>query len=380
MSVRFDPVTVTAREVALRSEIRAFVAEEMARLGLRAGLGLDSEHSPEFSAALGARGWLGMGVPPEYGGQGRGAVDRFIVVEELLAVGAPVMAHWVADRQTAQQILRFGTEEQRRRFLPEICAGRCFFSIGMSEPDSGSDLASVRTTATRVDGGWLVNGTKIWTSTAHLNHWFAVLCRTSPAAGGDRHSGLSQLLVDLRAPGVQVRPIELLNGRRDFSEVVLVGVGVPDDLVLGAVGDGWKQVTSELGFERSGPDRWLSTFRVLRAFVGELDPDHLDPQDAAAVGALVARCWGIRNLSLSIAQAIDAGRDPAVEAAAVKDLGTRFEQDVVETLRYLSGAVLSPDDGSAFERLLAEAMFVAPGFTVRGGTTEIMHSIVAKGL
>src|SRR5258708_4604230 len=160
------------------------------------GLGIDAHHSPEFSRALASRGWLGMSIPEEYGGHGHTAVERFVVIEELLAAGAPINAHWIADRQTAPALLAYGTEKQRRRFLPSIARGDCYFSIGLSEPDAGSDLAAVRTTAKAVDGGWLLNGTKIWTSGAHLNHFFVVLCRTRPL-GEDRHQGLSTLIVAL---------------------------------------------------------------------------------------------------------------------------------------------------------------------------------------
>ncbi len=253
---RFTPAVLTEDEEQLRSEVRAFLAEELPPGSYAPGLGMNGSHSPEFSKKLAQRGWLGMAVPPRYGGHGRTAVDRFIVVEELLAAGAPVGAHWIADRQTAPALLTYGTEEQRERLLPAISAGECYFSIGMSEPDAGSDLASVLTMATRVPDGWSVSGTKIWTSGAHLNHFCVVLCRTSPLED-DRHHGLSQLIVDLTSPGITINPIPFLDGSHHFNEIVLDEVFVPDDMVLGDVGMGWQQVTSELSYERSGPDRFL---------------------------------------------------------------------------------------------------------------------------
>src|SRR6201997_1490349 len=140
-----------------------------------------------FSLALGQRGWIGTTFPKQYGGAGADPLTRFVIAEELLAAGAPVAAHWIADRQSGPSILRFGTEAQRHRYLPAIASGKLFFAIGMSEPDSGSDLASVRTRAERVDGGWVVNGTKVWTSHAHHADWFVVLCRTGEALQ-DRHA------------------------------------------------------------------------------------------------------------------------------------------------------------------------------------------------
>lgn len=375
--MRFAPVVLTEEEEALQAEVRAFVSEELPRGRYSPGLGMDADHSPEFSRKLAARGWVGMGVPRQYGGSGRSPVDRFIVVEELLAAGAPIRAHWVSDRQTAPTLLAFGTEEQRRRFLPAIAAGECYFSIGMSEPDAGSDLASVRTRATKVDGGWLVSGTKIWTSNAHLNHFFIVLCRTG-APGTDRHEGFSQLIVDLSSPGVTVNPIPFLDGSHHFNEVVLDEVLVPDDMVLGAVGMGWQQVTSELSHERSGPDRFLSAWQLLETFLAE-HPDRA-AEVSERVGQLASRFWAIRQLSLSVARALQDGRTPAVEAAMVKDLGTTFEQEVVATLHAMTDVDLDPGSASLFEALLAQATLTSPSYTIRGGTTEILRSVAARSL
>ncbi|TQM02122.1 acyl-CoA dehydrogenase family protein [Pseudonocardia kunmingensis] len=378
--MEFAPTAPTRAEEELRAEVRDFLAAELPP-DHRPGLGMSAGHDPEFSRKLAARGWVGMAIPPEYGGHGRSAVDRFVVIEELLAAGAPFGAHFVADRQTGPTLLHFGTEEQRQRFLPAICAGECWFSLGMSEPGSGSDLASVRTTATKVDGGWVVNGTKVWTSGAHLNHYFVVLLRTSPA-DGDRHAGLSQLIVDLRAPEVKISPIPFLDGTHHFNEVLLDGVFVPDDMVLGDVGAGWRQVTSELAYERSGPDRFMSPFTPFREFLRERlrAGGELGPADAEAAGRLTARYWTIRQLSLSVARSIDRGEAPAIESALVKDIGTTFEQEVIEVLRAAAGTEIDPQRGSLFERLLAQAILTGPSFTIRGGTTEVLRSIAAKGL
>src|SRR5215217_1498152 len=253
------------------------------------------------------------------------------------------------------------TEVQKKRFLPAIARGECFFSIGMSEPESGSDLASVRTGAERVGGGWRVNGTKIWTGGAHRSHHAIVLCRTSPPEERDRHAGLSQLILDFSTPGMTVTPIRLLTGEHVFNEVMMEDVEVPDGMVLGNIGDGWRQVTSELAFERSGPERFLSTFPLFVELVRALGRD---PRERAKVevGVLGARLWTLRRMSLSVASALEAGDAPEVEVALVKDLGTGFEREV------------------AFDARLAEAISHAPAFTLRGGTSEILRSIVARGL
>ncbi len=375
--MRFAPVTLTKDEEALRLEVRTFLAEELPEGTYRPSLGVYASHSPEFSKRLADRGWVGMAVPAQYGGQGRSPVDRFIVVEELLAAGAPVGAHWIADRQTAQTLLVFGTEMQRQWFLPAISAGECFFSIGMSEPDAGSDLASVRTTAHKVSGGWSLSGTKIWTSNAHLNHFFVVLCRTSPLEQ-DRHHGLSQLIVDLTSPGLTIRPVRFLDGQHHFNEVMLDGVFVPDEMVLGEVGMGWTQVTSELSYERSGPDRYLSSAQLLKSFLAERGTAANDA--AEELGRLAARLWAIRQLSLSVARKLQLGRAPALEAAIVKDLGTIFEQETVAVMQTLLGVDPNPSSSSLFESLLAQATLISPSYTIRGGTTEVLRSVAARGL
>lgn len=373
--MRFTPVTLTKDEEALRGQVRAFLSEEFPPGSYRPSLGMSATHSPGFSKKLARRGWVGMTIPTAYGGQGRSAVERFIVAEELLAAGAPVAAHWVADRQTAPALLAFGTETQRQRFLPAIAAGECFFSIGMSEPDVGSDLASVRTTATRTEAGWLLNGTKIWTSGAHLNHYFVVLCRTSPPAE-DRHQGLSQFIVDLSSPGITINPIPFLDGTHHFTEVALEEVAVSDDMVLGQVGMGWHQVMSELSYERSGPERFLSSWQLLTTYVAERG----EVAAEEALGRLTARAWTIRQLSLSVARALQEGRAPATEAAMAKDLGTTFEQEVVATLQSLVEDDPDPGSSSLFESLLAQAIVVAPSYTIQGGTTEVLRLVVAREL
>jgi alkylation response protein AidB-like acyl-CoA dehydrogenase len=375
--MKFEATELTAGEIALQQEVRAFLESELPRGAFEPGLGMGARSDPAFSRKLGERGWIGMALPRRYGGGDRSAVERFVVVEELLRWGAPVGYHWIADRQSGPLIARFGSEQQKERFLPPICRGELAFAIGMSEPDSGSDLASVKTRATRAEGGWLVNGTKIWTSGAHHHDWMIALVRTGDEE--DRHAGLSQFLVDLRAPGMRVSPIPFLDGTSDFNEISLTDVFVSDDEVVGTVGMGWSQIGAELAFERSGPERWLSTYLVLEQYLRELGGA---PDDAAAslLGRAAARIWGLRNLSLSIARSIDGGGSPAAEAALVKEMGTLFEQDLLEEVRVLADLEPSPPSASLFERLLAAAILAGPSFTIRGGTVEILRSVAAKEL
>jgi len=364
----------------LRGQVRAFIDEEVA-----AGLWTPASDSwlsgwdERFSAELGRRGWLGITLPTEFGGHGGSALQRYVVTEELLAAGAPVGAHWVADRQIGPSLLRYGTDLQRKRYLPRIAAGECYFSIGMSEPDAGSDLAAVRTKAEQVPDGWEITGTKVWTSGAHHAHAFFVLARSAPAEGRNRHVGLSQFIVELDSPGVEIRPIRLLTGGHHFNEVVLDHVFVPDEQVLGEVGSGWHQVTSELAFERSGPERFLSTVPLLTAVVEELRKQ-AGSGEIELLGALVGRLWTLRRLSIAIAASLASGVAEDVPAALVKDLGTRFEGDVVDAARRLLGIEPDPTAPTGLSRMLADAVLHTPGFTLRGGTNEILRGVVARGL
>jgi alkylation response protein AidB-like acyl-CoA dehydrogenase len=365
----------------VREEVRAFLAEELAAGTFTTHVdtwlsGVD----PAFSRKLGERGWLGMTWPKEYGGHERTAMERYAVTEELLAAGAPVAAHWIADRQSGPNLLRYGTEAQRREILPRIVAGECYFVIGMSEPDSGSDLASIRTRAVRNgDGDWVVNGAKIWTSNAHHSHYAITLVRTSPADPAHRHAGMSQLLVDLSLPGISINPIRILDGGHHFNEVVFEDVVVPGDMLLGEEGNGWHQVTAELAFERSGPERFLSTYPLIAEF-GRRAAATGDPAQLATLGRLSARLLALRQLSLRIAAALDRGELPDIAAALVKDVGTTFEADVIDEVRRVVEVPPSLDSPDPLGRALAEAQLHQPGFTLRGGTNEILKGIVARGL
>jgi len=376
-------VTLEPASERLRHAVRDFLDAERAAGGFVPRVdSWISGWDEDFSRKLGARGWLGMTIPKEYGGHGRSYLDRYVVTEELLAAGAPVAAHWVADRQVGPSLMRYGTDHQRRRYLPGIARGETYFAIGMSEPESGSDLASVKTRATQVSGGWELSGTKVWTSGAHHAHAFFVLARSEPLDPAHRHAGLSQFIVGLDSPGIEVRPIRLLTGQHHFNEVVLGQVFVPDELVLGRPGDGWSQVTSELAVERSGPERILSSLPLLASYVQELGQleERPDPDDVRQVGALVARLSTLRQLSLSIAGALSDDGPVDVPAAVVKDLGTRFEQDLVETVVERAGTSPDPEGADELSRLLAEGVLHAPGFTLRGGTSEILRGVLARGL
>lgn len=372
---RLEAAELTADEQRLREEVREFLAERLPAGSYDIGLGFAADIDAEFSRDLGKRGWLGMALPKEYGGGGRTAVERLVVVEELLAVGAPVGWHWVADRQSGPNIAANGTREQKEYFLPRIANGELSFAIGMSEPESGSDLASVRTRAARVDDGWLINGTKIWTSGAMEATHILGLFRTSD----ERYGGLTQFIVDRRSKGLRVSQIPFIDGTRHFCEVLFEDVFVPDAMRLGDVGAGWGQNKAELVLERGGVDRWMSLMPVLEHWAGHLSS--ADPHWARSdLGSIAARAWAFHGLSLSIARAVDEGRSPTLEAALAKEMATRFEQESIEIVARHFGRTPELSSPDPYESLLARAILTGPSWTIRGGTTEILRNIISKGL
>lgn len=357
----------------LRLDVRRFLAQCVEDGVFEPQLeGWISGFSPEFSQLLAQRGWVGMTIPERYGGAGRSHAERFVVAEELLAAGAPVTAHWANERQFAPQLLRVGTEEQRQRFLPAIARAEVVFVVGLSEPESGSDLASLRCRARPVDGGWRLSGQKIWTTHAHHGDYSVVLCRTSEEE--DRHDGMSQLIVDLRAPGVDVRPIAMMDGEPEFCEVFFDDVFVAQTDVLGDVGEGWRQALAELDLERTGPDRYMSTFPLLSRYVTSADLG--DARVAACVGDIIAQTAALRGLTLGVIEAHEAGRDFGVDAALAKDAGTEFEQESLELLRETG----LPSGDELLQRYMGVATLASPKFTLRGGTTEILRIVTARQL
>lgn len=363
-----------------RRSVRAFLEQELAdmpaHVRARSWMGTDAA----FSKKLASQGWLGLTIPTSHGGGGKDFYARFVLSEELLVAGAPVAAHWIADRQSGPVIMRYGTEEQRAFYVPRICSADAFFCIGMSEPNSGSDLASIRTRAQRNAAGWLLNGSKIWTTNAHHCHYMIALVRTSGQAS-DRHLGLSQLIVDLSLPGVTIRPIKDMAGDAHFNEVFFENVQLAEDALIGAEGQGWEQVNAELAYERSGPERIYSSMALLNAWFEQLQQaQQVDQQSTVLLGELIAELTVLRGMSLAVTDQLVRGKSPAVEASVVKDYGTEFEQKVIREIgRWVSGHPEFPVSGELLRTLsYLEQMGVT--FSLRGGTREILRGIIARGL
>ncbi len=371
---------IPAQDEAMRPKIRAFLDKEWrdGPTGMRARswMGYDEQ----FSRKLAQAGFVGLTLPVEYGGGGSSAFARFVVVEELLARGAPLAAHWIADRQSGPLLLRFGTQQQREFYLPRICRGEAFFCIGMSEPDSGSDLASVRSRAERDGDGWRLNGRKIWTTNAHHAHYMIALVRTS-GTPEQRQAGLSQMLIDLSLPGISIRPIRDLTGDAHFNEVSFDDVRLPADSLVGTEGEGWAQVNAELAFERSGPERLLSSIVLLDQLIAWMKERGVnDPVSQAAIGEIHARHVVLRAMSVSVTALATRGESPLLEAAIIKDLGTRVEQDIAQVVSRLAAADPLLPAPPALLEALAYTTQMAPTFSLRGGTREILRGMIARGM
>lgn len=379
LSFRFDSVELTPDIPSFRLEIRAFLDRELAGRPAVARAHSWMLFDADFSRKLGAQGWIGLVWPKEFGGHERTAIERYVLLEELLAAGAPVGAHWIADRQSGPALLRYGTEEQKKSYLPAMARGETYCCIGMSEPNSGSDLASVRTRAAKVDGGWLINGQKIWTTHAHQCQLMIALIRTQEVNEDNRHKGLSQFLVELDNPGIDIRPIPDLVGEVHFNEVFFDNAFIPDGALLGTEGEGWKQVTSELSLERSGPERYLSCTQLFLELLKTVGPN---PRDAmkGLIGRLAAEMWTLRQMSLSVAGQLAKKHDPAIEASIVKDLGNSFEQRLPELVQALFDGSEGLEDDGDFSRTLAFLLQSSPSFSLRGGTREILRGVIARGM
>jgi acyl-CoA dehydrogenase len=380
-TIQFDQVRLPPEAQALRAEVREFLAEEIAA-------GKFNPHSVddqdgfdrEFSRRVGARGWIGLTWPKKYGGHERTFLERYVLTEEFRVANAPTRGHFVADRQSGPMLMKYASEDICNDVLPRICRGECGFCIGMSEPDSGSDLFAAMTKAEKVDGGWKINGTKVWTSFAQHAEYMIGLFRTSASTKENHRHGLTQFLVDMSLDGITVNPIPWPNGSLDFNEVVLEDVFVPDSHLLGEVDMAWKQATSELAYERSGPERFLETFYVLVGLARTLG-ENPDVRGAEGIGRLVAQLHTLRRMSVSVNGMLQAGKEPVLEGSIVKDLGTIWEQSLPGKVRDLA-AFADPQsaDMVSFHEQLQHAIMIAPKLTIQGGTTEVLRGIIARGL
>src|SRR3546814_315662 len=285
------------------------------------------------------------------------------------------ISDWSSD-VCSSDLLKYGTEEQKLAILPAIAAGECYISVGMSEPQAGSDLAAIQTKASRTAAGWLLQGRKIWSTGAHIARYMIVLARTSPAGGKNRHVGLSQFLVDLSLPGIDVSGICDIAGEVHFNEVVFDGVELAPDALLGTEGNGWTQVMGELAMERSGPERFLTTYILLETALAAIR-DQIPP---GMLGDLIARLTTLRAMSRGVALRLQQGEDPGTEAVIVKQLGTAFEKHLFAAVRNIIATRPECEMPAELLSLRDEIQLRLPSNSLRGGTTEILRGVIARQL
>ena len=376
--------TLSKDSVELRQRTRRLVAAEKDNYSAVFRSNSWCALAPEFSRKMGDAGLLGLTLPCEYGGGGLTNLERYVVVEEVLFAGAPAGFHWVADRQSGLLISRHGTREQKEQLLPGICRGELCFCIGLSEPDAGSDLASLRANARKVDGGWILNGTKVWTTSAQVADYMIGLFRTDlePAS---RHAGMSQFIIDMKnTKGLEVSPIRDLAGHEHFNEVSFVDAFIPESALLGSENNGWNQVLEELSLERCGPERFMSCMVLYTDLIDLVrgQPEAFDlGQVRRIVGDLVANLATLRSMSISATTMLTEGKNVSLQASMVKDIGAEYEQTLPTTVQQIldSSSAKGPSRDSLW-KVLANLTMIAPSFSLRGGTIEILRGIIAKEL
>ena len=326
-------------------------------------------HDRAFARELASRGWLGMTWPTEHGGHGRSPLERFIVFEALIGAGAPVAAAWFADRQMGPTLLKFGTDEQRRRWLPGIVDGTSMWCIGMSEPDAGSNVAGIRTRADADGDDFVVNGQKIWTSGAADADWCYLISRTDPDA--PPHQGLSEFVVDMRSPGITVKPIVDMTSNRHFCEVFFEDVRVPAAHLVGELNGSFRQVMRQMEHERGGIDRLVSNRRLYVDCVPHADAtDPIVRQEIAAleIGYRIGRLLVLRETL---------GQAPKQFSAATKTFCTELEQRVASFCSQVLGPhAMLAEPGLAY-RASRNACY-APAYTIMGGTSQILRNILGE--
>lgn len=322
-----------------------------------------------FSMELGKRGWLGMTWPVTAGGGGRSPLERFIVFEALIGAGAPLATSWFADRQMGPTLLQFGSPEQQRAHLPAILDGTSAWSIGMSEPDAGSDVASIRTRAMRDGDHFVVNGQKIWNSGAATADWIYLIARTDPDA--PPHAGLSELMVDMRSPGISIQPITDMTGGDHFCEVFFEDVRVPAENLVGELNGSFRQVMRQMEHERGGIDRLLSNRKL---YVDVLP--HADTADARVRQEIAAIETGYRIGRLLVLREV-LGQAPEQFSAATKTFCTELEQRIAGFCAATVGPAAMLAEPGLPQRVSRNVAY-APAYTIMGGTTQILRNILGE--
>ena len=346
-------------------------------------------YDPEFTKRVAQKGWIGLTWPREYGGQGRSYIDRLIITEEMLRYGAPTACYWFADRQIGGSILKHGTEEQKMELLPQIIKGEAYFGLGMSEPEAGSDLASLQTKATEDGDYYVINGQKTWTSGAWAINYFYIVARTDPEAA--KHRGISEFVFPSDLPGISRIPMVDITGTEAWNDVFFDNVRVHKKWLVGEKNRGFYQIMEQLDYERSGMERLMSNFPLFDGiiqFVKETIRNGRPLSQDPLIRDKLAQLWiefevG-RLLIYRVALVMDEGHSPNREAAMSKGYCTEFEKRLANAAMNILGPYGQLVAGSKYApiRGLAPHSYLASkGYSLQAGTTEIMKNVLAtRGL
>ncbi len=342
-------------------------------------------YDPAFSKRVAAKGWIGLTWPRGYGGQGRSFVDRLILTEEMLRYGAPAACHWFADRQIGGAIVHYGSEEQKGELLPLILRGEAYVGLGMSEPEAGSDLASLKTRAIADGGDFIIDGQKVWTSGGSHMNWLYLVARTDPDA--PKHRGISEFFFPAELPGITIRPIVDITGGVHFNEVFFDGVRVPGSCLIGEENRGFYQVLNQLDYERSGMERLMGNYPLFTALIGYVRetvrngrPLCEDPLVRSRMAQLRIEFEVGRLHMYRVAMVMDEGRAPNWESAMSKAYGTAFEQRLASTAIEIAGLYgqLAPrSKWAAMQGMAYHSYLSSRGYSLQAGSSEILKSIVA---
>ncbi|MCU0261414.1 MAG: acyl-CoA dehydrogenase family protein [Ilumatobacteraceae bacterium] len=353
----------TPEQQALRAQAREVATDAVARFGRHNDSWING-YSKEFAKEMGALGWIGLTWPVEFGGGGRPPIDRLIIGEELIAAGAPIAAMWFADRQMGPTLMTYGRPDQQAAFLPSMLAGETTWCIGMSEPNAGSDLASLTTRAERDGDEWVINGQKIWTSFGEVADYCYLICRTS--SDGPPHQGISEIIVPMDTPGIEVRAITDMTTNRHFAEVFYTDVRVPLGNLVGVEGNAFKQTMRQLEHERGGIDRLVSNQALYRLALERVDTT--DPRVRQEVAALES---GYRIGRILVTREV-LGQAPGGFSAATKCFCTEHEQRVADFVARAFGA-----EATLWSDVTAGLLY-SPGYTIMGGTSNVMRNILGE--
>jgi len=369
-----------------RQEVRDFLEEEMKQGTFQPSCDAwIMGFSPELTKKVAAKGWIGLTWPKEYGGQGRSYIDRLILTEEMLRYGAPAACHWFADRQIGGAILHYGTEEQKKELLPKIMRGEAYVGLGMSEPEAGSDLASLQTRAAEDGDGYVINGQKVWTSGAHYMNYIYLVARTDPEA--PKHRGISEFIVETDLPGITARPLIDITGAHHWNEVFFDDARVPKKCLIGEKNKGFYQILNQLDYERSGMERLMGNYPLFEAviqFTKETKrngkPLSQNPLIRHKLAQLKIEFEVGRLQIYRVAVVMDEGRVPNWESSLSKAYGTAFEQRLASTAMEILGLYgqLSPESKWVPIRGLAHDSYLSSkGYSLQAGTSEILKNILA---